>query len=368
MPEHLAHLLHASVDDLAVPHPDAHAIAARGRSMRTRRRVGAALVAAAAVAAIGVGAAVVHDIAGDRRSDSDRIAQQPHPGRAYDARGAWIAGDRITVGDATVRLPGAISLAQTSVGVVAQVTRPKGASSWILIDPTGAQTRLSIPSTVNHVEGDPSQPRVAWLEPGDDELTAHIWDVAADREVDATGQPSSGTRAGEVGPVVRAPILDGDDVYWTDDEGVSRHIVWRGRPEIRADRYSYASVRSGIATVRDGERWLVWDMAGERVVRRLDAGIGDADVSPDGRHLLLRIDSGATPSVVVEPTGGGAAVRLPGLTGISAWTRDGHVVGQVAGEPTVRTCAVDGSCVDRPADGLDAAAPLVLVADYLMVG
>ena len=114
-----------------------------------------------------------------------RIAQQDRSApdaAAYDTRGAWAAGDRVTVGEASVRLPGAYFLAQTSVGVVVQVAQDDG-WSWVLVDPAGEQTPLSIPADVAHVEGDPAQPRVAWLEAGDGEITAHVWDVAADREL-----------------------------------------------------------------------------------------------------------------------------------------------------------------------------------------
>ncbi|KAB2812847.1 hypothetical protein F9L07_14065 [Pimelobacter simplex] len=368
MPEHLTELLHDSVDELAIPRPDARGIAARGRALRTRRRVGAVLVAAAVVAAVGVGTAVVAGI-GDGDPDS-RVAHQdrtaPDPA-AYDEWGAWIAGDRVTVGEASVHLPGAYFVAQTSVGAVVQVAEDD-AWSWVLVDPAGEQTPLSIPSDVVHVEGDPSQPRVVWLEPGDGELTAHIWDVATDRELIATGQPSAGTRADDPGADIRVPVLDGDSVYWTADDGVSWHVVWRGDRAIRAEEHPFLGVRRGTAIVQDGERWLLWDVAAARALGPLDQRFSNPRLSPDGRYLLASDYTGDAPSVWVVPVAGGTPTRLPGLSGLAAWTLDGHVIGQVDGAPTLRRCSVTGACDDRPVAGLTDEAPTLLVADYLMVG
>ncbi len=56
------------------------------------------------------------------------------------------------------------------------------------------------------------------------------------------------------------------------------------------------------------------------------------------------------------------------LKPISTWTADGHVIGQPDGERALRRCSVDGACEDREVPGLDEDEPLLVVADYLMVG
>jgi hypothetical protein len=364
MAERLSDLLHDTVDPVDVPQPDAHAIVARGRSLRTRRRVGTAVAAAVVIGAVGVGGVVAGNIVdGDGRSSQvatpgKEDAQESRADAAYDDWGAWIAGDRVTIGETTLELPDVAHLAQTSEGVVARQTQRPGGSTYTLVGPDGTLRELSIPDTVGHVEGDLNAPRVAWVESLDGALEVHVWDVVADREVGVVSQPSAGTRADDDQPYVRTAQLDGDHVYFGADDGTAFEVDWVNGGAT-ALPYLPVTVHSGIATAMDGDAWVVYDLRRHRLVRTLGAEYYNPKVSPDGTQVQLVHDNGVG---VVQPAAGGPSVELEEMEGPIVWTRGGRVLSTLADR--VRVCDTSG-CEGKP---VDVSAGSLLPADFLNLG
>ncbi|GAA4084835.1 hypothetical protein ACFFOS_23430 [Nocardioides kongjuensis] len=368
MAERLTDLLHHTVDGVPVPHPDAFAIAAAGRARRTRRRVGTVALAAAVVAVVGVGVAVVAGL-DDGPARSSQVATQDPAGKAYAELGAFSVGEHVSVGDSTVELsPAPHHLAQTSVGVVTQQHGGDGAP-FRLVRPDGEVSPLSIPADAWSVSGDPHHPRVAWLVPLQNEGWVHVWDVVGDQElaslrVELPGDTPEGGKSG-----LREVQLDGDFVHVGTDARTVHRVDWR-TGEDQELPFSPVDVHDGVATSFDDDgRWTLVDAATGEVVRDLGRRIETVKLSPDGEHVLVvRFDDNGS-RASIEPTTGGTAVELPGFTGLSSWTVGGRVVGQLDREPaTLRRCDVDGACTDATVSWIDDANPIVLPADYLMVG
>lgn len=368
MADQLSDLLHRSVDDISVPHPEALDIIGRGRRLRRRRRVTTGAVAAAAIIAVGVGGVLVtdpgsddprgSDVAGQERAqDQDGPAQQ-----AYDEQGAWVVDREATIGRTTTTLEAAPRyLAQTSAGIVAEIGNGQDETSFVLVRQDGTQEPLSIPADVRHVDGDLNAPHVAWLEPVGDALEVHVWDVEEDREVGTTRQPSQGTSAGDEDALLRVVLLDGDRAYFDAGNNIAFQVNWRTGAATAMDRLP-SSVHDDIATVMDGRGSTIKDMATGDVIRRLDDTFENPLISPDGRQVLLIDPNGAVPVVSVEPVAGGTSVQLTDAQYVSVWTRSGNVLSAVAGG--VQICDTAGTCNVRPvADG-----GLVLLADFLNLG
>ncbi|WP_028657206.1 hypothetical protein [Nocardioides sp. J54] len=380
MAEQLSDLLHGCADTVDVPHPDATAIAARGRTMRTRRRAGTVVAAALVVGALGLGGVVLGN-ALDGEARSSQVAQrgEEDPGSAaadeYAERSAWSAGSGVTIGTTTVDLGSPVAhLAQTSSGVVARLFQGDAGNSFVLVRPDGATVELGIPSSVVHVEGDLAHPRVAWLEVEGETMVAHVWDVDEDREVGRASQPAqepgglSGLLGGEAIPV---PRLDGDDVYFSVDNDVHFRVDW-ANGGATALPYAVHSVHDGIATAlddagaEDGE-WLVYDVDADRVLRRLGSDSIDAVVSPDGRQVLTlgQTDEGSAIGALV-PVAGGDPVPLAGVGLVSTWAHDGHVVSLDGETSALVRCDAAGTCEREQVTAPDRAQ--VLLADQLVVG
>ncbi|MBM7517800.1 hypothetical protein [Nocardioides nitrophenolicus] len=367
MAERLTDLLHDSVDHLPVPHPDASAIAGAGRARRTRRRVGTIAAAVAAIAAVGVGGAVVADL-GDGPARSSQVATQDDD--PYAELGSYAAGGHVVVGDATVELtPAPHHLAQTSVGVVTQQFDGPDGTPFRLVRPDGTVTPLSIPTDAWSVSGDPGSARVAWLDPLRNEGWVHVWDVTTDREVATLGVelPGETPEGGKSG--LREVQLDGDFVYVGTDQRTAHRIDWRTGADQELP-FSPVAVHGGVATsFDDAGRWTLVDAATGELIRELGRRIETVTLAPDGEHVLVVRQEGSGSVASVEPTEpGGTPVELPGLTGMSSWSLGGLVVGQVDGASTLRRCDVAGRCEDTPVPWLDEENPLVLPADYLMLG
>lgn len=377
MAEQLTDLLHDSVDPVDVPRPDVHAIAARGRTLRGRRRAGTVVAAALCVGALGIGGAVVADVVdgdgrgaevtGPRVEDPDALPTSS----AYDERGSWALGSEVTIGSTTVDLGSPVAhLAQTSVGVVARIPRDAG-NEYVLVSPDGGTITLSIPSSVVHVEGDINHPRVAWLTEGGGEVVAHVWDVAADAEVGRVSQPLQGDEPAGGGELVLVPQLDGDDVYFGVGDDTHFRVDWaRGGATVLP--YGVFSVHRGIATVLEDPgsetgTWLVYDVDADRVLRRLERA-AEASVSPSGEQVLT-IDQAEdeTTTSVLAPVAGGDAVDVPGVTHFSAWTPGGGLLSLDADKRALVRCDAAASCAREDLGGSgDGERPLV--ADYLTVG
>lgn len=366
MPDQLSDLLYRSVDDIAIPHAAAYDIIGRGRTLRRRRRMATGVVAAAAIIAAGVGGVLVADLGADDPRGADVAGQGPERAqdpaqRAYDAEGAWMANDHVTIGTSVVSVPNATHLAQTAAGVVAETNAGQGVTGFVLIRPDGTQLPLSIPLEAVHVEGDLNAPRVAWLEPEDGAVVVHVWDVLADREVGTNRQPSPGTRAGGEQPYIRVALLDGDLTYFSTDNDVAFQVNWRTGAATAIDDQPF-SVHQGIATVLEGEEWTIKDMVDDRVVRRLGSAYNNPSISPDGTKVLLIDGSGDEPVASVEDVAGGNGVELSDVEWLAVWTRGGRVLSPIAGG--IQVCDVEGTCASRSVDAPDGVTP----ADFLNVG
>ncbi|MDQ6526225.1 hypothetical protein RB608_21580 [Nocardioides sp. LHD-245] len=371
MAERLADLLHRTVDDLPIPHPDTPAIAAAGRARRTRRRVGTITAAAVVVAVAGVGTAVVAGL-DDGPTRNSHVATQDPADEAYAALGAWAVGEHVVVGDGSADLsPAPHHLAQTSVGLVTQQFGSTGGKPFSLVRPDGTVTPLAIPADAWSVAGDPRGARVAWLEPLVKEGRIHVWDVASDKElatvrVDLPGELPEGSTSG-----VREVQLDGDFAYVGTGRRTAQRVDWR-TGDVKELPFSPVAVHDGVATSMndDGSStgWTVVDAATGDVIRDLGRRISTTTLSPDGDHVVVVRSDGDGSVATIEPTAGGTPVELPGFTGMSSWSVGGRVVGQVDGTSTLRRCDVDGRCEDAPIPWIDEENPLVLPADYLMLG
>lgn len=362
MPE-LSDLLHRSVDDVDVPRPDVHRISARGRSLRTRRRLGTAVAAAVLLGAVGGGLALTGPLGGDTRGAD--VTQRPDSPTAYDAWSAWSFDDKPSIGGLPVDLPGmTFHLAQTSVGVVASVfPGDDEPARQVLVRPDGSTRRLSVPDTPI-VDGDINAPRVAWLESRTDTLVLHVWDVAKDEELARVDVPSPGTTPQSGEEVITTVLLDGDGAYFSTADGIPHRVAWR-TGEVEDLDLLPVSVRSGVTLASDGASWKVLDTATGQVRRTLEGDeLSGVSLSPDGRWLFGSRSDGTT---FVEPTDGGDRVLLDeDLSSTASWSRDGAIVGQKGSAPTMLRCTTDGTCTERViGEGEDV---FVLSADYLNAG
>lgn len=370
MPEQLSALMHRSVDDVAVPPADALRIAGRGRTLRTRRRAATAIATATAVAAIGVGGIVVGDVLDGPPRGGDVAQHDRDDAKAedatYDAWGAYAAGDQVTIGGATVTLDAAPwFLAQTSAGVVGELSADDDRQAFVLVRPDGTVSRLSVPDSTTTIDGDPTAPRVAWIELGSDEGTVHVWDVAADREVAAVRVGLRGATP-ILGRQYLQPVqLDGDAVYVGTGTGSALRVNWRTGAVVEVPRAPVA-VRAGTGIAYDGDRWYVTDAATGRVRRSLGRDLQIASLSPDGQWVFS-VDTRNQRGYVV-PAAGGERVQVAGLGADSTWTRSGHLIGPGVAEHTVRRCSTDGTCEERKVEGLGPETPLPVVPDYHAVG
>ncbi|GAA1507773.1 SigE family RNA polymerase sigma factor [Nocardioides humi] len=364
----LRRLLDADVD-VSVPHPDAPAIAAQGRARRTRRRVAAVAAAVTAVVLLAAGGIVVRGLGDDSRESQVTGREATDVYQEYAGWGAWATGRELTIGATTVTLDGPPQpLVQTSMGVVARQVDDSGAVHFSLIGPEGIERKLSIPASAPTIDGDPNGTRVAWLETGTDLGTVHVWDVVDDREVGTATVPLPGSTPEGGRTVLQPVVLERAYVYVRTDQGTTHRVEWATGDTVDLP-YRVASSRTGITvTADDTGTWQVIDSASGTVIRTLGRRLESVTVSPDGRSLLVVEDGADGPEAHVEPYDSDERTALPGIGPISTWTTDGHVIGQPDGERALRRCSIGGDCEDRDVPGLDDESPLLLVADYLMVG
>lgn len=111
MTDRLTTLMHDEVAGLELPAPPTALIIADGRALRRRRTTG--LVAGAVAVVLAAGAVTVASLRG-----SDRDSVQPADRTAYLDQGAWAVGDEVHVGNHVVDVPGASTLAYSSLGAV----------------------------------------------------------------------------------------------------------------------------------------------------------------------------------------------------------------------------------------------------------
>ncbi|KRA39035.1 MULTISPECIES: hypothetical protein [unclassified Nocardioides] len=370
MPEQLTDLLHASVDDVPVPHPSAYDILGRGRSLRRRRRVATGVVAAVAVLAAGLGGALVHDLGTPDSRDNQEIADQPTGGavEAYDQSGAWVVGDQLTIGQKTVTLPQPPTyLAQTSAGVVAQLRNGPGDSTFVLVRPDGTQTTLTIPSTTFTINGDLSAPRVAWVDDGDDVLDLHVWDVEADREVGNGTIPAPGTSPANSGQFLTPAFLDGDSAYVGADDGTGHRVRW-ATGAVSTIEHAPFSVRNDVLAWQAKDGWAFDDAAGNRQLGVLPREFHNPLLSPDGRFIAVARTNETEDRIGFATVSGGEFTEIPGLRIVSVWTPGGRMLSTSEDGTAVRICTTSGDCETRAVDPAGLADNGILLADVLNVG
>lgn len=368
MPE-LSDLLHRSVDDVDVPHPHVAGIAARGRALRTRRRVATVAAAAVVLGAIGGGVALVDPFAGKPRSNhsvtnegKDDADELP---TAYESWATWSATDHeVTVGGIPVTVPGqVVRLSQTTAGVVVKSIVGE-AGRFTLVRPDGSTRRLSIPDGTPTVDGDIAAPRVAWVSSRAGELVLHVWDVVTDSEVGQVALPSPGSTLASGGEILEPALLDGDAAYFSTADHVAHRVEWRSGKVTDLPRLPM-SVRSGVGVARDDDgQWVVVDAVTGEVRRSVEGGFSVVTVSPDGRWLFL----GGTDGQYVEPTAGGDRVPLDRLSISAGWSQDGALIGQDGSSPWVRRCLTSGICATQRARRGDDSVDTVLAPDFLNAG
>lgn len=361
MPE-LSDLLHRSVDDVDVPRPHVHDITAQGRALRARRRLGAAVAAAVVLGAIGGGFALADSFGGDRRGEiTNPTKDTPTP---YDAWSAWSAAEhKVAIGDVVATVPGqVVRVLQTSAGVAVK-SMVGDSTRFTLVRPDGSTKRLSIPQGTPTIDGDLTQPRVAWVETRPNALVLHVWDVEKDEELAQVELPSPGTTGASGGELLEPALLDGDAAYFSTADQVAHRVEWRTGTVTDLPRLPM-SVRSGVGTAYDGTTWVVLDAETGQVRRKVAGDLIRVTVSPDGRWLFGRSSDGS----FVEPVDGGERVPLGDVSVMASWSRDGAVVGQKGTVPTMLRCTTDGTCTERVVDEDDGTMVSILSADFLNAG
>jgi outer membrane protein assembly factor BamB len=332
--------------------PTAHETISAGRRIRRRRRLTQTGVALAAVAVLGVGAALVGGNAPDR-SNPDPTATDPQGGPT-DLGVVFAVDDTVYLdgGAAKVRMPEvAQTLYYTSAGLLVR-TNKTGASDggapfhFQLVGADGTAQPLDltlgevVPST------DPTQPYVAYSEADGDAVRVVVDDVTTGEQVARVAVTGLTDWGGWAAPPV---ALDGDTVYVSD----STHTLavdWRTGQVVPAEHVS-----PGPPTVVGGRTIATSDTTAEVV----DVDSGDVlfesggwlRLSPDGRYAVA--GEGASGVPVQDLEDGGSAVVGNGSVAYG-WTADDQLVAIVDGELAV--CSPEsGRCTTSPLpDGVSA--------------
>ncbi|GAB3070453.1 TolB family protein [Nocardioides zeae] len=350
MPDQLTDLLHADADAVRVPAPDPAAVLARGRALRRRRRAGTALVAAAAVLAVGAGGVLVGDLLRTPAPAPPVAVADTAAAEAYAANGAWAIGDEVTIGgDETVTLDDTVYyLAQTSAGAVALLPGDGDgdARRLVLVRPDGTTADLGARVEAIELGAEVDAPYVTWLVPGDGTAEVHVWDVEADREVGGGDVPAPGL----TGEYSVAPDLVGDALVVDDYAGSVRWLRWRTGEVLPTGQVpeKAAGVRrlSQEASADGMGDWIVVDVATGEVVRRVERGWESfASLSPDGTTLYLARTLEAGETAAVLDVGTGVEAPLDDVSFNATWTPDGSVLGAVAEGFSV--CRADGCTLWR---------------------
>ncbi|MCX6398849.1 MAG: hypothetical protein NTX33_02820 [Propionibacteriales bacterium] len=369
MPDQLSDLLHRSVDDVDVPHPSAYDILGRGRDLRRRRRVTTAVVAAAAVIAVGIGGVVLTDIGGETRSDkvADQKDSAIEPIEAYRQNGAWVVGDQLTIGSTTVTLPGAATyLAQTSVGVVAQIRNGSSDSTFVLVRPDGTQTTLDIPADTPTINGDLDTPRVAWVVPGTDEYDLHVFDVETDQDFLHGTITAPGVDPVEGRQFFTPAYLDGDYVYVGTEDGAVRVDVRNGTPT-NLDKAPF-SVRNGVFATQEKDGWAFTDAATGQQISTLEREFYNPLLSPDGRYAAVIRANETETWIGFTRVSDGKFTEIPDLVAGPVWTPGGRMLSTSEDGTAVLVCTTSGDCERHELDGAELEEYAILLADYLNVG
>lgn len=293
MTERLSTMLHDEAFDLPVPAAPTDAILARGRRMRTRRRLGALAAGTAGVVAI-AGLA-----AGITNGPDLRLAADLAAASALDPSGwAVSAGSTVYLGNgARATVPDKVkSIYYTSAGTVvrtgtvAYTDAPD--SSYALLTDAGEVHSLGLQLGDRAPSTDPTLPYLAYAEKrglrGHDDWNVVLLDVRTAQEVVSIPVEGDFTWGGWNAPPV---ALDGDHVYVALDEA-TLDVHWRTGEVGTASHLSPAflpDVDAGHSVLIDDQAntSTVIDVATGRTLMQRSQDEGQLSLSPDGRFALL---------------------------------------------------------------------------------
>jgi hypothetical protein len=358
MTERLSQLLHDEATALHVPPPDAGAALSRGRGLRRRRTATTAIVAAAVVAALGAGGVV----AVDQLRGEDTV--QLSDAAAYEQNGVWMADGALHVGNHTVEIDAKINTVHyTSAGVVV-VSGPTGDQPvgpddgyLTLVRPDGTKKALEPRLVDVEAATSPDSPLLAFARPAGDGYEAVVWDVATDEQVAVVPFEGGLRWAGWAAPPVS---ISGDVVYASVDREVLA-INWKTgtvEPLPGAQGSRWEEIQSGAWADEQSGQVVVRDLSGvERLTIRTDGDYAEAELSPDGRYVVVvpedNFEGEDEAPVTLHEIASGEARALPSDELPLGWTPDGHAL-QLDGHAILSCTAIGSECttvgeVDDPA-------------------
>jgi hypothetical protein len=361
MTDRLATLLHGEADTLDVPTAPAPEILAAGHRLRRRRtrvRGGGAVLLAVAVAVTG-GVALR---AGDHASEDQSATSTDTPTFAYASNDTVFLGE----GGTEVTMPEvAQTLYYTSAGLLVRTNRDGSSDGgapfhFELVTADGNATRLGVTLGEVTPSADPDEPYLAWATMSHGQIQVIVHDVSTDRDVANVDVPGTFDWAGLSAPPV---ALSGDLVYvGTNDK--TEVVNWRTGEATTSDVIpgsTFPSVEGGRLLLTGGDTTKVLDAVSGKVLLQVPSSKdGFADLSPDGRFLLMNSDlfsdqgppAGAHTEIYDVDSGSKVQVPSSGW----GWSSDSSQVFQVNGS-TMTTCSTStGRCQDTtvPAVGHDA--------------
>lgn len=339
MTDRLTTLMHDEVAGLDLPAPPTARIIAEGRAMRRRRTRG--LVAGAVAVVLATGAVTVASLRGP-----DRDSVQPADRTAYLEQGAWAVGDEVHVGNHVVDVPGASTLAYSSLGAVVGTA----GGDFVLVTASGDAEPLDLDIAVGGlgpptIATDPQTPHLAYIRAVDDATGELVVRDLASNEETAVGVPASS--AGEV-----TQLWD-DVLFWSPRES-SEFINWRTGAELSLPDgpWTLHSVANGAVVGFSGQTdsWVVTSRTDGSTLLSVPAPeaspYSTATLSLDGRYLAVADQTPEFSVYDVTTQRRVATFEDRVLSGYS-WTPDGHLVGKAHPQASaeVETCApTTGTC------------------------
>lgn len=348
MTERLSQLLHDEANALHVPPPDASAAMTRGRGLRRRRTAATAVVAVAFVGLLGAGGVVVTDSL--RGDDTAQLSDAA----AYEQHGVWMADGALHVGNHAVDIDARINAVYyTSAGVVVRTgptgDRPEGPKDGYLtlVRPDGSVTALEPRLADVEPATSPDSSLLAFARPAGLGYEAVVWDVEADKQVAAVPFDGGLRWAGWAAP----PVSISGDVVYASVDGEVLAINWKsgavdtlpGAPGSR-----WEEIQAGLWADEQTGQVVVRDLSGaERLTVHFEGDWGEAELSPDGRYVVVipevDIPGEEEAPITLHDIATGESRVLPGDEFPLGWTPDGHALQLVGHE--IRSCtAIDNVC------------------------
>jgi hypothetical protein len=350
MTERLSTLLHDEASGLDVPAPAAPTVLVRGRSLRRRRRITTGVAAAAVVALLGGSVAVALNAAGHDRAEDLQPARTPDLGAVFSV-GTTVYLDsgerRATIDDGAVK-----SMYYTSVGILVRhgnnpYSDGGGPQRFSLVRPDGTVSRVDVETEETVHSTDPDQPYLAYAEVVDGTVNVVVWDVDTNEEQARVPVPGKFTWGGWPAPPV---ALSGDTVY-VGFEDVARAVDWRTGEITETDTIApgYPDVSGGRSLDNGHNALTVQEVASGDVVLEVEAQDVSANLSPDGRYLLVAPYFGPSPPEVYSVDSGQKVALDKAGRVANGWTPDDELFGLDKGKLTV--CSpTTGECTTSEVD------------------